>query len=435
MAFTSRFFNSTRPPEEDAGYAASDFAEYFAHMVRSGVFVTADANALLVGRVSNTMKATVADGMMFINGHAFLVSGGAELTLDNGGSTARVDRIVARLDFTTDATGNERVGSIYPAVLTGTPAAVPLTRNNEIYEMCLAEIAVPANALSLNSATITDRRGDNNLCGYASFMGQPAYQPPGDIPAIVWQYTIFPDTLTAQQKQDVENTPAWKSLWDGSRVSDIITNLVPQYAPGSYFLNPYKNRVEIKTTQTWRAPAGVTVVDALLVGGGGGSGAPGGGGGRFLFKKRIAVTPNQSYTITIGSGGAGGTGTATSGGTTSAFGYSAAGGSPSSGDDGGDGGNGGGSYGTTNYAKAPNGGSYGSSGDSGGSGAGGRGLDALTVDPYTGIPYCGGGAGNAYGYGGAGGGGGRGSSAGTPNTGGGGSNRAAGGSGIVVIYY
>lgn len=65
---------------------------------------------------------------------------------------------------------------------------------------------------------------------------------------------------------------------------------------------------------SWTAPAGVTEVILVGCGGGGGGGAGyssggtnggGGGGGAIQVIGYISVTPNTSYTVTIGSGGAG----------------------------------------------------------------------------------------------------------------------------------
>lgn len=61
-------------------------------------------------------------------------------------------------------------------------------------------------------------------------------------------------------------------------------------------------------TFSWVAPSGVTKVSAVCVGGGGGAngwgdGAQGGGGGGLGWKNSIAVTPGQSYTVQVGSGG------------------------------------------------------------------------------------------------------------------------------------
>jgi len=65
-------------------------------------------------------------------------------------------------------------------------------------------------------------------------------------------------------------------------------------------------------TTTWTAPEGVTSVEYLIVGGGGGGGngydnAGGGGGGAgMVLSGTTSVTPGNSYTVTVGSGGTGG---------------------------------------------------------------------------------------------------------------------------------
>ena len=65
-------------------------------------------------------------------------------------------------------------------------------------------------------------------------------------------------------------------------------------------------------TTSWTAPAGVTSVEYLVVGGGGGggngydTGGGGGGAGGMVRTGTLAVTPGNSYTVTVGSGGNGG---------------------------------------------------------------------------------------------------------------------------------
>ncbi|MBU1727724.1 hypothetical protein KKA39_00165, partial [Patescibacteria group bacterium] len=71
------------------------------------------------------------------------------------------------------------------------------------------------------------------------------------------------------------------------------------------------------SSTTWVAPAGVTSVTAEVWGAGGGGagenanwdgGQSGGGGGAYSKKINIAVTPGNSYTVVVGTGGAGGVG-------------------------------------------------------------------------------------------------------------------------------
>ena len=75
------------------------------------------------------------------------------------------------------------------------------------------------------------------------------------------------------------------------------------------------------STYSWTAPGGVTSVTVTIIGGGGGgtngtwsqggcSGDAGvggaGGAGGYIVNQVVAVTPGQSYTVTVGAGGAGG---------------------------------------------------------------------------------------------------------------------------------
>ena len=77
------------------------------------------------------------------------------------------------------------------------------------------------------------------------------------------------------------------------------------------------NRPTVNSTSTsfttvgstsWTAPAGVTLIEVLVVGGGGGGGfqvGGGGGGGGVIYNSAYPVTPGNSYTVTVGAGGTG----------------------------------------------------------------------------------------------------------------------------------
>jgi len=222
-------------------------------------------------------------------------------------------------------------------------------------------------------------------------------------------------------------------------------------------------------------------INYLIVagGGGGGSNSAGGGGAGGLVYGSSALTPGQTYTITVGGGGAGGNGGAGTSGTFSSFiGVTAVGGGYGAGT-GGYGGSGGGAgaslpvgigvpgQGNNGAVGQSDGSTYGVGGGGGGAGAagtaasGGNGGAGGTGTAYsiTGTPVYyaggGGGAGDSRGShsgaaGGLGGGGAGTTSAGvagTAGTGGGGGGGAftpsapygfpagAGGNGIVILSY
>jgi len=105
---------------------------------------------------------------------------------------------------------------------------------------------------------------------------------------------------------------------------------------------------------TWQAPAGVTTVQVEVWGAGGngyGSGnGGGGGGGAYVVKNSYSVTPGNSYSYNVASGGAGSAGysyfvdastVSAQSGANASSGVGAAGGSSYTGDSGGAGGDGG----------------------------------------------------------------------------------------------
>ena len=142
-------------------------------------------------------------------------------------------------------------------------------------------------------------------------------------------------------------------------------------------------------TFSWIAPAGVTSVSVVAVGGGGGSqggsvGGSGGGGGELRYKNAISVTPGLSYTVVVGAGGVGDTITtrpgaqssfinsatvaANGGGGGGAGNNPGAGGSGGVGDGGGNGGRGGANAQSTINGAGAGGGAGGYSGTGGGGG-------------------------------------------------------------------
>jgi hypothetical protein len=66
--------------------------------------------------------------------------------------------------------------------------------------------------------------------------------------------------------------------------------------------------VTFSDSGAWTCPAGVTSVQALVVAGGGGgseqTAGGGGGGGGVVYSNSVSVTPGQTYTVTVGDGGA-----------------------------------------------------------------------------------------------------------------------------------
>ena len=278
----------------------------------------------------------------------------------------------------------------------------------------------------------------------------------------------LPSGTTAQRPTGVDGMQRFNSttttgeVYNNGGWNPLNTNVVTDYQ-------------QFNTSGTFTVPAGVRVVQVLLVGGGGGggNGGGGGGGGGVLFIPNYKVTPAGSITVTVGTGGAINTNGLNSQWDVHqvAFGGGAGGlntdvsfgnvNGPKQGASGGGGsatstvigspapGSSQGSAGgiAPNVAPFPGGGGGGAngcggSGSGGTDGAGGTGLYFQMFAAYGQSGSFGGGGGGGYlntGVAGLGGGGAS-RTAGTANTGGGGgggqgANGGAGGSGTVIVAW
>ena len=164
MAVTFFPFNSIvvdGVPDRPAN--AENLAAYLAGFFSNGVLMQTDT-ALKV-EASSGMNVQIHAGMGNINGKTILADAAEIITLDTASaSLARIDRVVFRLDEVNRLMEFD--------VLKGTPASSPtapaLTQGADVYELCLAEIRVPAGASSILASYITDTRADADFCGVAS---------------------------------------------------------------------------------------------------------------------------------------------------------------------------------------------------------------------------------------------------------------------------
>jgi hypothetical protein len=164
----SGFFNSSGG---DRIYDATDFAAYFGSLVSNGIFYANPSNLQVTP--STGLSISISVGSAWINGYRYENTEVLNKTLTTAnGSFPRIDRVVVRWSLL------DR--SIVAAVLTGTAAAVPsapaLTRNSDIFELCLAEVLVPQAATSIVSGNITDTRLNSSLCGTVNSLVTAVYE-------------------------------------------------------------------------------------------------------------------------------------------------------------------------------------------------------------------------------------------------------------------
>ncbi|MGN1167200.1 MAG: hypothetical protein ACI4S2_12335 [Lachnospiraceae bacterium] len=141
---------------------AENLAAYLAAYFSNGVLMQTDTALQVV--VGSGMNVQIKAGAGCVNGKTILNTAAETLSIEAASATQdRIDRVIFRLD--------ESNRLIEFDVLKGTPSSSPsapaLTRSEGVYEMCLAEIRVPAGASSIIASYITDTRANASLCGYS----------------------------------------------------------------------------------------------------------------------------------------------------------------------------------------------------------------------------------------------------------------------------
>ena len=148
----------------DRKYGVSDWVGYFAPLITNGVFGGGDKLKVTAG---TGLTVSVAAGEACINGYRYTNTTPKTLTLAAANAYyARIDRVIVRWD--------KQARTMTAQVLTGEPSSAPvapsLIRTAVVYDICLATVTVPANAVA--AGTITDTRKDKDVCGTVSLLLQ-----------------------------------------------------------------------------------------------------------------------------------------------------------------------------------------------------------------------------------------------------------------------
>ena len=163
--------------EPDRLYEADIFRKYFKKFLSNGVYF-----GTYKDYGENSMKATangglnikVAKGAGLIEGADFENESDRLFTLERPISGNRVDRVVVRFDTTLAI----RATQLYVKQGTGTTPA-ELERDENVYEICLAEITVKSTT-NITDTDIVDKRLDSQLCGIVNSLitvdGEELYQ-------------------------------------------------------------------------------------------------------------------------------------------------------------------------------------------------------------------------------------------------------------------
>lgn len=259
----SGFFNSEiigydaeNMPVFDRAEDAEFFANYFRQFISNGVFPNPSTNMQVLATEGMNVKVDI--GVCYINGYMGWVEPAEIFEIEESDVQSRIDRIVARLDFT------DR--SIKICVKKGTPLGNPtapeLQRDYGIYEIGLADIRVNANVIEITQEDITDLRLNTEACGIVAVPLQHV-----DTTTIFNQYQDWLKRVIGEAEADLNNMQeefensfnVWfetiQNVLDGDTAGNLL-NLINTKADKKKVYNisidtnwtnevPYKKTIEV----------------------------------------------------------------------------------------------------------------------------------------------------------------------------------------------
>lgn len=216
--------------EGDRKYDAKVFQDYFRKFLSNGVYY-----GEYKGYGENGMKPILDGGLNvkilkgagIIEGADYELEEDTILTFERPAIGERIDRIVVKKDSSLSV----RATSMYIKQGNGMEAAA-LERDNNIYEICIAEITVRSTT-NLSETDIKDTRLDENLCGIVnsliSVSGEKLYQ----------QFQEYIDTVVnnlVRKDQDI--------VIEGNIVAKSIKQIDGKTFSTNDFSNDYKTKLD-----------------------------------------------------------------------------------------------------------------------------------------------------------------------------------------------
>lgn len=215
MAEQSGFFDAHLVGDTyDRVYLAENFAKYFASFIGNGIFGQKLNELAIYQKDTADMSVKVTSGQAYINGYWYENDDDIFLSIDVAdGVLNRIDLVVLRWD------NSQRV--IRLAVKKGVASSVAyppsILRNDDYYELKLAEIYVPAGATNILQANITDTRLNAEACGLVTGVVEQL-----DTTDLGNQLQSYIDGFAARYKEYLENLEAENT----EEIDTIINNFV-----------------------------------------------------------------------------------------------------------------------------------------------------------------------------------------------------------------
>ena len=196
----------TSYPFDNQDTTEAQYSQLFRRLTYTGVSGSPSGTEVKAYADSSGMSVKVAVGFAIVRGHAFNSDAIETLTIGASSTNPRRDLVILKLDPSTN--------SVSLAIKAGTAAASPtdptLTQTEEgIYELPIARVTVPANAVTISASDVADLR---------TFLGAQWGR---------WTSALRPASPvigtggfnTSTVKPEVHNGTTWKALaYDGDAI-------------------------------------------------------------------------------------------------------------------------------------------------------------------------------------------------------------------------
>lgn len=223
------FYNNVNTEgKDDRVYTAEDIRKPYDVIFSDGIMQDADGTPgnMLEVTAAGGLEINIAAGNAKLGGAWFENTSVYTIGLDTGGSTARFDCVILRNDDNDEVRGP----NIYIKSLTRIPTVADLTRDDKIYEVCLAYIHVEALATAITQANITDTRLDGPLCNVISGIGATVVRTFRNtyfsetenqkvIPIGIPQYDITRDEMTVLVEGRIFSEGVNYTITDSSKIT------------------------------------------------------------------------------------------------------------------------------------------------------------------------------------------------------------------------
>ena len=216
--------------EPDRLYEAEIFRKYFAKFLSNGVYFgqykNYDENSMKVTS-DGGLNIRVAVGAGMIEGADFELEDEQVFSLERPTSGERIDRVVVKFDKTLAT----RETQLYIKEGNGTVAST-LQRDDNIYEICIAEITVKSTT-NITESDVKDTRLDKDLCGIVNSLisvdGEEIYQ----------KFQEYIDTVAENLvRKDQDN------IIEGSIIAKTIQQTDGKTFSSNDFSDDYKSKLD-----------------------------------------------------------------------------------------------------------------------------------------------------------------------------------------------